>query len=227
MTLRPFFVVLLALLSNSVVAAEDVTNYAEPGLTPGREYVHEQFAEHIDPFTGNLTLQHVDLRIPGSAGFDLRIRRTYNANAAAATPQSPFGRGWDIHFGRIVHTSGHLNEVCSNAVAGSMILELPDGSRETLHKSNGVAGTASGSDYLTTSFWKGQCDSGGGVIVYSPDGTRYDMTVADAPYWHASRITDRFGNYISISYVATTALTLSSERTVSYGGPAQRKAAPV
>jgi hypothetical protein len=117
------------------------------------------------------------------------VRRTYNANAANASPKSPFGRGWDINFGRIVHTSGHLNEVCSNAAAESMILELPDGSRETLHKSNGAGNTISGSDYLTTSFWKGQCDSGGGVIMYSPDGTRYDMTLANAPYWHASRIT--------------------------------------
>jgi YD repeat-containing protein len=187
-----------------VLGAEDVTNYAEPGLTPGREYVHEQFAEHIDPFTGNLSLQHVDLFIPGSGGFDLRVRRTYNSNAANTNIYSPFGRGWDIHFGRVVHTSGHLNEVCSNAATGTMILELPDGSRETLHKSNGAGNTVANSDYLTTSFWKAQCDSGGGVIVYSPDGTRYDMTVADAPYWHASRITDRFGNTFSLSYLLNT-----------------------
>jgi hypothetical protein len=35
--------------------------------------------EHIDPLTGNLLLTFTDLVLPGSAGFDLRIQRTYNS----------------------------------------------------------------------------------------------------------------------------------------------------
>jgi YD repeat-containing protein len=204
--LRVAFACLLSTFSiTQAAASEEQTNYDEPGLTPGRTYDAEQFAEKIDPFSGNITLQYVDLVLPGNAGFDLKIRRIYNSNVGAKYPaNAPLGRGWDMHFGRIVHTSPILNETCQNALTGSMVLEMADGTRETLHKSS-VYGTSS-SDYVTNSFWKGQCDASGGVIMRSPDGTRYDMTVADGRYWHVARITDKFGNWMSMSYVTDAAL---------------------
>src|SRR5689334_23297440 len=125
--------------------AEDQTHYDEPGITPGRDYISQHFAEHIDPFSGNLSLQQTDLSIPGNGGFDLVVRRSYNANAIALAA-SPFGRGWDIHFGRVTHRA---DQACSGADAQSLTLELPDGSRQTFHRSSGVAATAP-ADYLTT-----------------------------------------------------------------------------
>jgi hypothetical protein len=48
---------------------------------------HETFSqlpcEHIDPLTGNLLLTFTDLVLPGNAGFDLRIQRTYNSKIYA------------------------------------------------------------------------------------------------------------------------------------------------
>src|SRR5687767_4038605 len=35
--------------------------------------------ESIDPFTGNLSLVHTDIHLPGNGGFDLLIRRSYNS----------------------------------------------------------------------------------------------------------------------------------------------------
>lgn len=179
--------------------AEDSTNYDEPGITHGREYLAQHFAERIDPFTGNLSLQFEDLRIPGNAGFDLRVIRSYNANATG-TALSPFGRGWDMHFGRVTLRP---DQTCSGATPQTMTLELPDGSRQTLHRSNGVASTST-TDYLTTSFWKGQCIAAGGMNVFSPEGTRYEMTEIDTGVMHAKRIVDRFGNTLTLTYALNT-----------------------
>ena len=187
----------IALLAISV-KAEDVTHYDEPGFYPGRDYINQHFAEHIDPFTGSLSLHFVDLYIAGNGGFDLKIQRSYN-RMRIAEAFVPFGRGWDIHFGRVRHAGG---VVCSQAAGQSLTLELPDGSQQTLHKSNGVGGTAANVDYLTSSFWKGQCLPAG-INIFSPDGTKYEMTEEDGTFWHVKKITDRNGNYFSFSYTAS------------------------
>src|SRR5689334_24395933 len=86
----------LPTLSNAV----DYTHAQEPGLNPNRDYVHQHFAEHIDPYNGNLQLQYVDAFAAGNGGFDLKIQRSYNL-LLANDQFSPFGRGWLIHFGRV------------------------------------------------------------------------------------------------------------------------------
>ena len=70
----PFASFLLA--SSLATLAEDTTHYDEGGIAYGREYVDHHFAERIDPFSGNLSMQFVDLIIPGSAGFDLKVQRS-------------------------------------------------------------------------------------------------------------------------------------------------------
>ena len=178
--------------------AEDRSNYDEPGIQYGRDYLNQHVAENIDPFTGNLMIQQTDLSISGPAGFDLAIHRAYNSSTAAgsASATSPFGRGWDIHFGRVSHAPG---QTCAAAAAQSMNLETADGSKQTLHRANG-AGYTLGSDYLTTTLWKAQCASGG-IVVFAPNGTKYEMTEDDGQYWHANRVSDRFGNSFTVSYV--------------------------
>jgi hypothetical protein len=55
--------------------------YKEPGRQPNRDYVNQQFGEHIDPFTGALQLHYRDIHIRGNGGFDLNISRSYNSAA--------------------------------------------------------------------------------------------------------------------------------------------------
>ena len=195
--IRRFGLGLLTTISICALHAEDVTHYDEPGFSSGRDYVNQNFAEHIDPFSGNLEFHFTDLVIAGNGGFDLKIQRSYNRSRSGET-LSPFGRGWDIQLGRVNHDT---NQACIAATAQSMTLELPDGSLQTLHRSNGSAGNTTTSDYLTTNFWKGQClPSGIGIAIFAPDGTRYDMTEVDAGHWHASKITDRNGNFFTLTY---------------------------
>jgi hypothetical protein len=45
--------ILAATALSSVAVAEDLTHYEEPGLSPGRKYEKQHFAERIDPCAAN------------------------------------------------------------------------------------------------------------------------------------------------------------------------------
>lgn len=140
----PVFIAAFIALAPSISNAQGWPD--EPGIYPNRDYVNQNFAEHIDPFNGNLQLHYVDGFVPGNGGFDLKIQRSYNAQDPG-TSYSPFGGGWQIHFGQMQHNTPS----CTNS---NMVMEAPDGSRHRLMRSNGVAGTQSGVDFITMTFWK-------------------------------------------------------------------------
>ena len=91
---------LMGALSLDATAVDPVIKdyYDAPGIYPTRDYVNQHFGEHIDPFSGRLQLQYVDIFIPGNGGFDLRIQRSYsNVNdLAGPPPYSPLGAGWTL-----------------------------------------------------------------------------------------------------------------------------------
>lgn len=204
--------------------------YKEPGVYSNRSYVDQSYNEHIDPFSGALSLQYVDLHLPGNGGFDLDIVRSYNS--ASIDPQQPFktesyssGFGWTMHFGRVLKTK--YNTLCSNAnklsIADNPVLELQDGSRQLLVFTDSATPLA-----VTTNRWKAECITNG-MAVYSPDGVRYDMTqliqvgtqVAPVFAWYTTKITDRNGNYATIQYKNTataelTSITTNDGRSVSF-----------
>ena len=201
--------------------------YKEPGIYPNRDYLNQTPTEHIDPFTGALQLHQVDIQLPGNGGFDLQAVRSYNSTSIdpllPAGTISNAGMGWTIHFGRILK-GGY--SVCSNSngVANpeNPVLELPDGSRQLF------AFTDSGSPLMKTGQqWIANClGAGTGLSVYSPNGTRYDMTqlVSDTSgsyVWYVTKITDRNGNTATINYAAAyssqiTSVSTSDGRSLSF-----------
>ncbi len=185
--------------------AQSITHYQEPGLNSGRSYVSHTEAEVIDPFTGNLQMQHRDLAIPGNGGFDLVVRRAYNL-LKISEANSPFGRGWDIHFGRVKSLSGAAR--CDGVtIPKDLVLELPDGSEDTLYRSDVIGGGLTTAKWITTKLWKGKCTADGAhVVLLSPDGTQYAMTEKDGAYWHAKTIADRYGNSATLSYTPVAQL---------------------
>lgn len=205
--------------------------YRDPGLYPNRSYVNQSFNEHIDPFTGSLQQHYVDIYIPGNGGFDLRVVRSYNSASVdplnPASYESLAGLGWTIHFGRVLKAKE--TTICTNknalTVADNPVLELPDGSRQLLAFTSGTSPLM-----LTTQRWRADCSGAGtGLIVYSPDGTRYDMTqlvnvgtgVNPVYAWFTTKITDRNGNYATINYANTsspevTSISTNDGRTVSF-----------
>jgi YD repeat-containing protein len=51
------------------------------GFQKNRDYFSQLPFEHIDTLTGNLVLTFTDIVLPGNAGMDLKIQRTFNLNA--------------------------------------------------------------------------------------------------------------------------------------------------
>lgn len=201
--------------------------YKEPGINPNREYTNEHLGEHIDPFTGSLQLQFVDLVLPGNGGFDLKVQRSYSSNSINwLNPfyrSSLMGLGWTFHFGRIV--KGMTTGVCVNdypdSVMGNPVLELPDGSRQVLAFTGNLSPLM-----ITASRWRADCDaSGTGLVVYAPDGTQYAMNQAVMELgefsWYATKITDRNGNYATITYAnpgspEITSVTTNDGRSLTF-----------
>lgn len=203
----------------SIAAAEIIPGYySAPGLDPDRDYLNQSFSEYIDPFTGKLQLHYVDLTLPGNGGLDIEVHRSYTnieytqrevGDATLLGARTPWGMGWTMHFGRVMRSS---SSACARgsmtATTDNPILELPDGRHELLFDAWTL--NSSGPQYLTSSRWKADCATDGslGLIVTSPEGTRYDMTVREqrpmgsyTEYsWYVSKITDRNGNTVSFTY---------------------------
>jgi YD repeat-containing protein len=202
--------------------------YQEPGLSRTREYTDHHAREYIDPFTGKLQWHVVDLFIPGNGGMDLKVQRSYsslNYTATGSPPEpSPVGVGWTMHYGRVLRnaTAGLCD--LNQTEAKNPVLELPDGSRQMLHPA------LDGLSFVSSDFWRAECNLGSdpGLVVHSPDGTRYDMLYAGTSYgsynpWYTSKITDRNGNWMSIGYsmvptggAAVTSVTTSDGRSVTF-----------
>ncbi len=225
------FSLLLGVLSvQSAVAGHIPDFYQEPGVNPKRQYsVDLQGVENIDPFTGILRLSYDDLVIPGNGGLDIVVKRTYHlaqqiSGVVGTIPykngRTVTGLGWDIHFGRIRYAGALFPNGCgevNQASSANPVLELPDGTRKVLF--NKLTGSAS-SEYITKDRWTATCIDiaigqyrDGGLLVTSPDGTKYTMNLLenyrglaypDDAYnaaWHTTRIEDKNGNWIKIDYV--------------------------
>lgn len=188
--------------------AEEIRDYyAEPGLNPFKDAINQHFNEYVDPFSGTLQLKYTDLTIPGNGGMDININRVYTS---LQTNQYPViglnGLGWTMHFGRIVISRNHIAKLCAQGAyplttQENPSIELPDGGRELLVL-NHITNDGS---LITRSNWRARClDSGGGMLVTSPDGTKYTMNQADTflgePSWYTTRIEDLHGNWIRIDY---------------------------
>lgn len=197
----------------AAVSAEEIRDYyAEPGINQFKETVNQHFNEHVDPFSGTLQLKYTDLSIPGNGGMDINVARVYTSLQTNEYPTLALnGLGWVMHFGRIVISKNHVDKLCNQGAyplttLENPSLELPDGGRELLvlnHINND-------NTLITRSNWRAQCIGGTpGMLVTSPDGTKYTMSQFDnfqgEPSWLTTRIEDLQGNWIRIDYQVNAA----------------------
>ena len=95
--------------------------YAQPSGPPdlyleaegyqfGRSYMENLPNEVVDPFSGNLILQYVDINLPGPGGFNLMVNRFYNSNFrydafaddyVYIKAPTTIGLGWKLHMGEL------------------------------------------------------------------------------------------------------------------------------
>ncbi len=187
-----------ALLLCATLPARAHEVFDASGFKANRPYESMLPFEHVDPLTGNLLLTFTDLTLPGNAGFDLRIQRTYNSKifkswetqGDALTEANWIGIGWTMHLGRVLHPFGST----------PLAIEMPDGSAHKLFPHADNSG-----DYVTREFWRYRM-SGPAPQVLMPNGVVYTFGVSiDLPsgqsYRYATRIEDTFGNALVISYM--------------------------
>ena len=199
--------------------------YQDPGISPFRTTVNHNLDEHIDPFTGMLQLHHQDAVLPGNGGFDLVLQRSFNSPTpgfGAYSDTTSYNRTPNIGIGWTLFIGGRLyvGNACG-AYNGQMIFETPDGGRQ------GLIATGTG-DFRSPARWRAVC-FGGGVQVFAPNGTRYDMlkqiseqipnTLQIVPFYYPTQITDRNGNTATFTWTtaATGGFQLLSNVTTSDG----------
>ena len=186
---------LLAVGLASVAAPDEI--FDARGFNPNRDFFSQLPYEHIDPLTGNLLLTFTDLVLPGNAGFDLKIQRTYNSkiyrdyqNLGDTLDEDTWaGVGWTLHQGRIANPYA--------GVPGP--IEMADGSRHKLF--NHIDGSGR---FVTREFWVYD-RSGATPILKLPSGIVYTFgrstTISGQSYLYATKIEDPFGNRIDIVYM--------------------------
>ncbi|HYD41013.1 MAG TPA: RHS repeat-associated core domain-containing protein [Anaeromyxobacter sp.] len=194
----------------------DLFRYDEPAHKTFLQGIGD---ETVDPFTGTLRIVQTDLVLPGKAGLDLKLVRTYSSKLWGRTDvmNSPFlgnveppmlGWGWSFHMGRLrnPHATGALTSPCSGDYP---VLELPDGSARLFYRATGTS-----THFVSRDRWRMEKDctylggGGAGTCVWSPDGIRYEFPSNGSFIYFGdstlglpvSRIVDRFGNAITIVY---------------------------
>lgn len=182
----------------------------------------ERPGETVDPFTGNLRIVQQDLALPGKAGLDLHIVRSYSSKIwgradglatddplLAEKAKSVLGYGWTFHMGRLINPDGTGDAgTCSSNLP---VFEGGDGSAHSFYKSAWSSAVLLSKDYWR---YERNCTAmaGAGACAWSDAGTRYEFSSSanDAFYvgmnivWPLTGIVDQFGNRISVSYVAGT-----------------------
>jgi hypothetical protein len=162
---------------------------------------HDTFSqlpyEHIDPMTGNLLLVFTDLVLPGNAGMDLRIQRTYNSKIYKNWPNTTLtedtwaGIGWTLHMGRIRSPYA--------AVPGP--IEMPDGSQHKLFAHINNSG-----DFVTRDYWEYDRNTSPPVLR-TVDGLIYEfgkaLNLGGTDYLYVTEIKDPFNNRIVIQYMTS------------------------
>ena len=198
------FLFILLVLPTFLFAFTSDALYDAAGFDPNRETVSTMPAEHIDPFTGGLTLSHEDMRLPGNGGFDLIIQRTFNSKnvcsgwtciGSACTcskgENTWLGYGWTLHFGRLFKSSNvNINH----------FVEMPDGFRRVAYKTTGTT------SFITKDY--ALLDIGSSNVLTLSNGTKVYYGQAGPPHpnfpqhsiYYANRLVDVNGNTITISY---------------------------
>jgi YD repeat-containing protein len=179
------------------------------GFDPNRAPFSQLPYEHIDPMTGSLILTFADLSLPGNAGFDLRIQRTYNSkifrnfgtNGGTLDEDTWAGVGWTLHMGRIPDPP--FSDVPPP-------IEMPDGSQHRLYHAIDTSPCAgdpgAGGCFVTRDFWIYNKNI---HLLRLPNGVKYTfgarITLPSGQiYRYATQIEDAYGNVITVNYMTGT-----------------------
>ncbi|NER59961.1 hypothetical protein G3435_08225 [Pseudomonas sp. MAFF212428] len=77
-----------------VTVAAEIPSLDE--LMPSKERVQRQITvDRVDPHSGNLTIKHTDLSLPGAGGLDISIHRVYDLHRLSAGLQGSYKQSYE------------------------------------------------------------------------------------------------------------------------------------
>jgi hypothetical protein len=218
----------LVLILVMVCGAANVARAQHPlfdarGFDPHRSFFSQLPFEHVDPLSGNLLLTFTDLVLPGNAGFDLRIERSYNSkifrdyqtnpNGGLIEEDSWAGIGWRLHLGRVLLGPTGL---------GRPVIQMPDGSDHPAFFHEAPLPPGCAPCYITKDYWIYDASD---YTLTLPNGRVYTFGHVGPGGRYATRIEDTFGNSVTVTYhsapqdgIATITQDLgnSQTRTVTF-----------
>jgi RHS repeat-associated protein len=178
-------------------------------------YLEGSFSERIDPFSGTLHINMVDVVLPGNGGLDIVIQRYYSSNvvnrvdneqlarhAASADLSGRLGdNGWQLHMGKLMNPFPGLDSHTT--------LIMPDGSTHALYNRDGFPGQK-----ISQNGWRYSLNGSVHTVTLT-NGLKYlfDSAAEGAQYTYmgmdgefpiqviqATRIEDLNGNAIEVEY---------------------------
>ena len=193
-------VAILSVVASGRALADDV--FDATGFDRKRDTFAQLPYEHIDPMTGNLILTFTDLVLPGNAGFDLKIQRTYNSKiyrnydtqGTTLGEDSWVGVGWTMHLGRVFNP---------HSTDPAPIIEMSDGSR---HKTYSYI--LDSGKFVTREFWIYDRNTN---TLQLPNGLVYtfgkivSLPGVSGQMRYTTRIDDTFGNRVDVAYATPSA----------------------
>jgi len=181
--------------------------YGSAGARPERGYFSQFPWSRVDMVTGELTLTFTDLVLPGNAGMDLQITRTYSRQ-----------RGWAVSVGSVPLWIEESVAPPSPAVHKPKLL-MADGSRQSLY--SGVSGYSG--YWVTTGFAKLDLAN---RTLYLPNGwiATYQTSTDNSPL-KLDEVHDAYGNSLTpewdglriVEVVQTVSDSATRTRTVELG----------
>jgi hypothetical protein len=195
---------LLAAMGSVADAASPV--FDSRGFNRNREFFSELPYEHIDTLNGNLLLTFTDLVLPGNAGFDLKILRTYNSKiyrdngpggvSNTLREDSWAGVGWELHMGRVFHGL--------STDSSYPVVEMPDGSRHAMWP-HVQQPPGCGQCFISRDYWIYDKNT---HILKVPNGVVYQFgphngSINNEEALYAESIKDPFENEIRVTYDPT------------------------
>lgn len=163
-------------------------------------------SEHIDPFSGILTLAHTDIHLPGNGGLDLNLIRTYNSmiwgrrdntsypGLIAKNEKSPLGIGWSMTMGSVSNPFGKGSGAGASYQQDNPVVVMPDGSRHPFYVDKNDT-----TRFISKEFWVYKLISGNGYSYGTWELTLTDGTVYTFEYMTGNagyNVTDDFNNLI-------------------------------
>jgi YD repeat-containing protein len=188
------FACVLLVITTSATGQTDPPDpvFDAEGFQNNRAYFSQLPFEYIDTMTGNVILTFTDLVLPGNAGFDLRIQRTYNTKHLVR---------WTFGVAGIPLRVIHPNGPAAGELTPHPSLKTADGaSHETMLLNSGNS-----SVYVTKEFWKYTITN---RRLELPNGVRCDYDTSG----FLTQATDPFENTLSFEWI--TISTAGSSATV-------------